>query len=86
MKATFFWEDDIILSNSSICKGNTSCKNAIINGQIHGNVICKNTLTIDSLGKITGDITMDSLIINKGGVFNGTCTMSSKTSYCLIKK
>lgn len=86
IKGDIFWKDDILLADSSICKGNISCKNAIINGEIHGNIICKNTLTIDSLGKIIGDITMDTLIINKGGIFNGNCNMSSKTSYCLIKK
>lgn len=86
IEGNIFWEDDIILADSSLCKGTISCENAIINGKIHGNVICKNMLTIDSLGKINGDITMDTLIINKGGILNGNCTMSSKTSYCLIKK
>lgn len=75
IEGDIFWEDDIILADSSICEGNISCKNAIINGQIHGNIICKNTLTVDSLGKITGDINTKTLIINKGSIFNGNCNM-----------
>lgn len=80
IEGNIFWEDDIFFANSSICKGDIYCKNAFINGQIHGNVICKNKLTIDSLGKITGNITIDSLIIHKGGIFNGNCNILPKTS------
>ncbi|MCY6369659.1 bactofilin family protein [Clostridium ganghwense] len=80
IEGDIIWQDDVILAPSSSCNGNISCKNAIINGKVEGNVICENTLTIDSLGKITGNITMDSLIISKGGIFNGNCNMLLKNS------
>lgn len=75
------WLDDIILGITSYCKSNISCHNAFISGKIDGNVLCEDTLTIESSGKITGDITVKNLIIKEGGSFDGKCTMvTSKTS------
>lgn len=70
-----FWENDVLIGPSALCKGNITCKNAFINGKVKGNVICENMLTIESYGKIIGDVTMKSLIIREDAYLEGKCTM-----------
>ncbi|HEY5560235.1 MAG TPA: polymer-forming cytoskeletal protein [Clostridiaceae bacterium] len=72
------WQDDIIIGNSALCKSNLSCKNAIIDGTLLGNVFCEQTLVISSKGKITGDLTVENLVVKEGGFLDGKCTMVVK--------
>jgi cytoskeletal protein CcmA (bactofilin family) len=72
-----FCEDDVILGESGHIKGNMVCNNAYIHGIIHGNVSCKNTLTIENCGKVNGDILVKKLVISEGGILDGKCTMIS---------
>lgn len=69
------WQDDIIIGAASICKSNITCKSATINGKVEGNIICESILTIESCGKVTGDITVKNVIIKEGGALDGKCTM-----------
>ncbi|SKA80823.1 protein CcmA, bactofilin family [Clostridium sp. USBA 49] len=68
-------QDDIIIDINALCKSNINCKNATINGKVEGNIICENTLTIESYGKVTGNITVKNLVIKEGGILDGKCTM-----------
>jgi cytoskeletal protein CcmA (bactofilin family) len=72
-----FSEDDIVLGESGQIKGNTICNNAYINGTVHGNITCKNTLTIENCGNVSGDISVKKLLISEGGILDGKCTMIS---------
>lgn len=68
-------EDDVILGASGHIKGNMVCNNAYIHGIVHGNISCKNTLTIENCGKVKGDILVKKLVISEGGILDGKCTM-----------
>jgi len=68
-------EDDVILGETGHIKGNTICNNAYINGLINGKISCKNTLTIESCGKVRGDISVKKLMISEGGILEGNCAM-----------
>jgi len=70
-----FWEDDVILGSNSEINGNILCNNAFINGNVNGNIKCKNILTLQSDGKIKGDITVKKIIVNESGIIDGKCTM-----------
>jgi cytoskeletal protein CcmA (bactofilin family) len=70
-----FCDDDIILGESGHIEGNTICNNAYINGIMDGNISCKNTLAIESCGKVNGDISVKKLMISEGGILDGKCTM-----------
>ena len=78
------WQDDVIVGTGSNCKSNISCKSAFINGKVEGNVICDNILTLESNGKITGDITVKNLIVKEGGSFDGKCTMVMTRKACEV--
>ncbi|MFU0824684.1 bactofilin family protein [Clostridium sp.] len=78
IEGDILWEENVILDSSSVCKGNISCKNAIINGTVEGNVLCEEALLIQSRGKIFGDINVSKLIIDEGGKLNGKCNIAPK--------
>ncbi|OPJ55341.1 bactofilin family protein [Clostridium oryzae] len=69
------WQDNVIFTQPSVHNGNLNCKNVIVSGKIIGNIICEDTLTIESSGKVIGDITIKNLIIQEGGCLDGKSTM-----------
>lgn len=69
------WSEDINLGITCDYNGNISCKNAIINGKVKGNICCSETLTIENCGKILGDIVAKHLVIKQGGILDGKCSM-----------
>lgn len=71
------WQDDVIIGPFALYNGNLSCKNAVISGKVKGNITCEESLTIESSGKITGDIILRNLVVKEGGAMDGKCTMKS---------
>lgn len=76
------WQDDVILGVFSSINGDLSCKNAVVAGKITGNVVCNGSLSIESSGKILGDITIEKLAVKEGGILNGKCTVIKKDTSC----
>ncbi|NLM34643.1 MAG: polymer-forming cytoskeletal protein [Clostridiales bacterium] len=72
------WQDDVILGIFSTINGDLSCKNAVVAGKINGNVVCNGSLSVESSGKILGDITIEKLAVKEGGIINGKCTVIKK--------
>lgn len=79
VQGDIIWQDDVIIGVTSHCKSTITCKNALINGKVEGNVVCENTLNLEPNGRITGDLTVKNLIIKEGGSFEGKCTMLVNT-------
>lgn len=75
VEGDMLWQDDIIIGDTALYKGNITCKNAVVSGRINGNLICEESLVIESYGKVTGDITVKNLVIKEGGCLDGKCTM-----------
>jgi cytoskeletal protein CcmA (bactofilin family) len=65
-------------------KGNVSANvqtvDAIIMGQYEGNMVATGNVEIAETGRVTGNITTDSLVISKGGFFNGNITKMNEAS------
>lgn len=69
------WQDDVILGVFSTINGDLTCKNAVVAGKINGNVVCNGSLSVESSGKILGDITIEKLSVKEGGIINGKCSV-----------
>ncbi|OXM85157.1 bactofilin family protein [Paenibacillus rigui] len=68
---------DVTIGEHGVVKSNVIARNVILAGHVHGNVLCKGKLTIRSTGKLYGNTTAQSLIIDEGGVFQGTSKMDN---------
>ena len=64
----------VIGTNGSV-KGKAKCSNAEISGEMQGDIIVSELLSLKSSSKFTGDISTNKLSIEPGAVFCGTCTM-----------
>ena len=67
----------VIIGEQSRVQGNIVAVNAEIHGQVRGNIVVKETLTLKSTSSVEGDITTRTLVIELNAVFNGTCQMQS---------
>jgi cytoskeletal protein CcmA (bactofilin family) len=69
---------DITVGEHGVVKSNINARNIIIAGSVHGNIVTKGVLKITSTGKLYGNTTAASLMIDEGGIFQGTSKMEMK--------
>jgi len=61
----------LVIGDRGIVKADVHTTDAIIMGQYDGNMVATGNVEIASSGRVSGNIETDSLIISKGGFFNG---------------
>lgn len=66
-------QDLIVASTGVIESESVVCRNAQISGVVNGPITVYETLKICQGGVITGDITVADLLVEQGGIFNGSC-------------
>ncbi|WP_282937231.1 polymer-forming cytoskeletal protein [Paenibacillus sp. RC67] len=71
---------DVTIGEHGVVKSNVIARNVILAGTVNGNVLCKGKLTIRATGKLYGNTTAQSLIIDEGGIFQGTSKMDNGNS------
>lgn len=76
---------DLILSETSTVNAKIKAKNAIIAGSQYGNVNLEGKLEIKNTGKIFGDIKVNSITIEEGGVLEGKCSMDNKNVHSAVE-
>ena len=61
----------LVIGEKGVVNANVQTVDAIIMGSYQGNMIATGNVEITDSGRVTGNITTDSLVISKGGFFNG---------------
>jgi len=61
----------LVIGDRGVVKADVHTTDAIIMGQYEGNMVATGNVEIASSGRVSGNIETDSLVISKGGVFNG---------------
>ena len=75
IEGTIQSQGKVILGKDSHIKGDLECTNAEINGAFEGQLKASKVLTLHATAKVKGDISIATLIVEPGAVFNGNCTM-----------
>ncbi len=70
----------VIIGPTGNVAGNIFCTNAEIIGTLTGNMKVNETLTIQSTGKVNGDIQTAILVIEPNAIFCGSCSMGQKNT------
>jgi len=65
----------VVVGPQGEIQGDIHCANVDIIGQVTGNLVIKEILSIKTSGSFTGDLTTNRLEIEAGAIFNGTCKM-----------
>ncbi|MBW2365864.1 MAG: polymer-forming cytoskeletal protein [Deltaproteobacteria bacterium] len=68
----------IIVGEKAVINGDIAVGNAIVTGEVNGNIDAKSRVEIYSPGRVMGDIQAAVISIDPGSFFNGKCMMTSK--------
>jgi cytoskeletal protein CcmA (bactofilin family) len=64
----------LVIGQKGIVHANVQTVDAVIMGQYEGNMVATGNVEIAETGRVSGNIQTDSLVISKGGFFNGNIT------------
>lgn len=70
----------IIVGEKAVIHGDISVGNAIITGEVNGNIDANGKVEIYSPGRVMGDIQAAVISIDPGGFFNGKCMMAARAT------
>src|SRR5256712_13129310 len=70
----------LVIGEKGSLNANVQTVDAIVLGHYAGNMIATGNVEIAETGRVTGNITTDSLVISKGGFFNGNVTKMNESS------
>ena len=68
-------KESIRTGKGSFVKGNVNAVNAVINGNVNGDVVVKGKVTLGPYSHLMGNLTAGILIIKEGARFDGLCNM-----------
>src|SRR3989338_3906711 len=64
----------LVIGEKGVVSANVTTVDAVIMGQYEGNMVATGNVEIAETGRVSGNIQTDSLVISKGGFFNGNVT------------
>src|SRR3989442_15650864 len=64
----------LVIGQKGVVNANVQTVDAMIMGHYEGNMIATGNVEIAETGRVSGNIQTDSLVISKGGFFNGNVT------------
>ncbi|GKU76323.1 polymer-forming cytoskeletal protein [Paenibacillus sp. L3-i20] len=73
-------DGDIIIGENGSVTSNVSSRDLVLAGKLNGHAEVKGKLTICSTGTLNGNIIAQSLIIESGGIFNGSSKMGTNNT------
>ena len=84
LKGKISGENTIIVGENGIVVGEIKAADTVVYGRVEG-IIETHSLEIKRSGIVLGDVFIESLIIEEGGVYNGRCTMDEVTEQISIE-
>src|SRR6266851_793553 len=61
----------LVIGEKGVVSANVQTVDAVIMGVYEGNMVASGNVEIATTGRVSGNISTDSLVISKGGFFNG---------------
>lgn len=69
----------LIIGEMGSVKGDLSVENVVVYGKINGNIRAR-SLEIRASGRVDGDVQVQELMVEKGAIYNGKCSMGVEGS------
>ena len=69
--------ESLVIGKTGVVHGSVTVKNAIIGGQLFGNITAENKIELQSGSHVEGDIKTKRLVIDEGVFFEGNCSMGT---------
>ena len=74
----------LVIGEKGVVHANVQTADAIIMGQYEGNMVATGEVEIAETGRVSGNIQTDSLVIQKGGFFNGNVVKLNESTPRLV--
>jgi len=68
---------EVIIGEYGIVRATINAQTITIAGQVHGDISSNGRVIITSSGQLNGNATVNTIVIQDGGQFNGQCSMQS---------
>jgi len=69
----------LIIGERGSVKGDLSVENVVVYGKVNGNIRAR-SLEIRASGRVDGDVQVQELMVEKGAMYNGKCSMGVEGS------
>ncbi len=69
-------DKDLRVGEQAKITANVNAANAVVAGEVMGNVICSDRLELESTARIQGDITTRILVVSAGAIVNGKMSLA----------
>jgi cytoskeletal protein CcmA (bactofilin family) len=69
----------LIIGDRGSVKGDLSVENVVVYGKVNGNIRAR-SLEIRASGRVDGDVQVQELMVEKGAMYNGKCSMGVEGS------
>ena len=80
LKGTAKVNQRLIIGEKGQINGDINANHVVIFGKVEGKIQAE-TLEIKHTGNIVGDVIIETLLFEQGGLFNGNCTMKKKNEF-----
>ena len=77
LRGTLKCDHRLVIGEKGRVEGEVSAAEAVIMGQITGNLTVAGSLQLKSTAKIDGDITAKYLVVEEGAAYNGQCKVGN---------
>ena len=79
LEGEIFHKGLLIIGETAVIKGKLEVNVLTLNGLIEGEVTAEERVEIHAKGKLYGNISTPTLVIQDGGIFEGNCKMGTKS-------
>ena len=79
LEGEIFHKGLLIIGETAVIKGKLEVNVLTLNGLIEGEVTAEERVEIHAKGKLYGNISTPTLVIQDGGIFEGNCKMGAKS-------
>ncbi|MDN5331440.1 MAG: hypothetical protein PWP45_665 [Tepidanaerobacteraceae bacterium] len=69
---------DVIIAETGVVNAQVKARNAVIAGEVNGNIFLSGKLEIKSSGRVLGDLKVEGIIVEDGAFFEGRCEMTNR--------
>lgn len=76
MEGEVFTKDTLVVGEAAVVNAAIQAGTVIISGMVKGDIVAEKKVEILASGRLFGNISTPSLIIEEGVVFEGSCSMS----------
>jgi cytoskeletal protein CcmA (bactofilin family) len=73
-------QDDLLIGEGAVVTAQIRAASIVIAGEVNGEIVATQRIELGPFAKVLGKLTAPHLVVHKGAMFEGRCTMRSERS------